>query len=146
MDFPSASAASGEDIAGIAQCPWDAPIIADDTAGFYVNALSPVQAPGSAVTFFRMAWNNDPATASSYEMPTTAEGIRIGSTLAQLQAAYPTAHHYAIDDMSRGPRDEWVVLGPGGNNYIFDVTAGLVSELNWGQVQSTGIQGEYCAL
>jgi hypothetical protein len=146
MDFPSASAASGEDIAGIAQCPWDATIIADDTAGFYVSALSPVQSPGSAVTFFRMAWNNDPATASSYEMPTTAEGIRIGSTLAQLQAAYPSATHYAIDDMSRGPRDEWVVLGPGGNNYIFDVTAGLVSELNWGHVQSTGIQGEYCAL
>ncbi len=93
-----------------------------------------------------MAWLNDPATASQYEMPATAEGITIGSTLAQLQAAYPSATHYAINDYARGPRDEWVVLGPNGNEYIFDVTAGLVSELNWGQLQPTGMQGEYCSL
>ncbi len=146
MDFPTASSASGEDIAGNPSCPWYADIIADNASGFYVSALSPVESPGSQITFFRMAWLNDPATASSYEMPTTAEGITIGSTLAQLQAAYPSATHYAIDDMSRGPRDEWVVLGPNGNEYIFDVTAGLVSEVNWGQLQPTGIQGEYCAL
>jgi len=146
MDYPTAGGASGLDIAGNASCPWVADIVADDTNGFYVTALSPVEAPGSAITFFRMAWLNDPATASSYEMPATAQGITIGSTLAQLQAAYPSATEYLIDDYARGPRDEWVVLGPDGNNYIFDIQDGLVSEMNWGQVQSTGIQGEYCAL
>jgi hypothetical protein len=146
MDFPTAGGASGLDIGGNASCPWVADIVADDASGFYVTALSPVDAPGSAITFFRMAWLNDPATASSYEMPGTAEDITIGSTLAQLKAAYPSATEYKIDDYARGPRDEWVVLGPDGNNYIFDIQDGLVSELNWGQVQSTGIQGEYCAL
>jgi len=146
MDFPTASSASGEDVAGNPSCPWYADIIADDASGFYVSALSPVESPGSQINFFRMEWLNDPATASSYEMPTTGAGITIGSTLAQMQAAYPSATHYAIDDMSRGHRDEWVVLGPSGNEYIFDVTAGLVSEVTWGQLQPTGIQGEYCAL
>jgi hypothetical protein len=146
MDYTQASAAAGYDIAGNPSCPWVTYIVSDDANGFYLTALSAVEDPGAAIDFFRMAWLNDPATASSYEMPATAEGITIGSTLAQLQAAYPSATYYAIDDYARGPRDEWVVLGPNGNEYIFDVTDGLVSELNWGQLQPTGIQGEYCAL
>ncbi len=145
MNYPEAAAASGLDIGGVAACPWVAEIV-NDPAGLYVAALSSYDDPGASINFFHMLWMKDPSTASSYEMPATAEGITIGSTLAQMQAAYPSATHYTIDDMSRGPRDEWVVPGTNGNEYIFDVIDGLVSELNWGQLQPTGIQGEYCAL
>jgi hypothetical protein len=146
MDYPEAGAAMGMDFGGIAACPWVAEIASDDGIGLYVTAMSSYDDPGASINFFRLAWLNDPAAAGSYEMPATHEGITIGSTLAQLQAAYPSATHYEIDDYARGMRDEWVVLGTGGNEYIFDVVDGLVSEINWGQLQPTGIQGEYCAL
>jgi hypothetical protein len=146
MNYPEAGEAMAIDFAGVAACPWVAEIVSDDGLGLYVTAMSSYDDPGASITFFRMAWLNDPAAAASYEMPGTPEGITIGSTLAQLQAAYPSATHYAIDDYARGPRDEWVVLGPAGNEYIFDVIDGLVSEVNWGQLQPGGIQGEYCAL
>ena len=61
-------------------------------------------------------------------------------------AAYPGATTMAIDDYSRGPLDERVVLGPDSTAYVFYITGGLVSELTWGHRLMTGAQGEYCAL
>jgi hypothetical protein len=79
-------------------------------------------------------------------MPRTVEGITIGSTEAELFAAYPSATTVAIDDMSRGPRDERLVTGPDGNTLVFDIVDGLVTEITWGQRLMYGASGEYCAL
>ena len=146
MSYAKATAVTGVPVVGETQCPWVTTLESDDTLGYYVTAISPVDTPGSEIWFFHMVWQSDPATATAYDLPRTPEGITIGSTVAQLVAAYPGATTMAIDDYSRGPRDERVVLGPDSTAYVFDITGGLVSELTWGHRLMTGAQGEYCAL
>lgn len=146
MSFIEASAASGIPVEGEAMCPWYSNIVAEDSVGLYITALSPYETPGSEIWFFRMQWLNDPTLATTYEMPATQEGITIGSTEADLLAAYPTATSVSFDDYARGPRDQRLVSGSAGNTYVFDIIDGLVTEITWGQRLEGGAQGEYCAL
>ena len=146
MSYAEATAATGVPVVGETQCPWVTTLESDDSLGYYVTALSPVDTPGSEIWFFHMIWQSDPATATAYDLPRTPEGITIGSTVAQLMAAYPGATTLAVDDYSRGPRDERLVAGPDSTTYVFDITGGLVSELTWGHRLTMGAQGEYCAL
>lgn len=146
MAFSQAEAASGLAVSGEVPCPWYAVLVSDEGLGYYVSALSPPETPGSEIWSFRMQWLGDPADASAYEMPSTPEGITIGSTEAQLNAAYPGATTFLVDDYARGPRDERIVLGPDSLAYVFDITSGLVSEVTWGTRLTGGVQGEVCAL
>ncbi len=146
MSFPEAAVASGMPVIGEASCPWLANITADETLGFYVSAMSNDPDPNSEILFFRMIWQSDPALANSYEMPRTAQGISIGSTEAELLAAYPSAVAVMVDDMSRGPRDERLVSGPDGLTYVFSIIDGYVSEIAWGLNLTSGQNGELCAL
>jgi hypothetical protein len=86
------------------------------------------------------------ATEPFDEYPATAEGITIGSTTAEVMAAYPGARAVTVEDPSRGPRDQLVVDGWDDNRYVFDVVGGAVTELSWGDIGPDGIAGELCAL
>jgi hypothetical protein len=145
MSFAEASAASGIAVTGESMCPWFANIIDDDPTGLYVATTSWVDTPGDEILFFRMLWLDDPALAPA-GLPRTTEGITIGSTVADVLAAYPSATLTTIDDMSRGARSFFLVAGPDDLTLIFDVQSGLVSEITWGKRLMYGPPGEMCAL
>jgi hypothetical protein len=146
MSFAQAEAVSEIPVSGEASCPWLATVVSDEGLGYYVSALSPYETPGSEIWYFRMMWQGDPATALAYDLPATPEGITIGSTEADFNAAYPSAVTKLVDDISRGPRDERLVTEPDGNTFVFDIMDGRVSEITWGQKLANGQNGELCAL
>jgi hypothetical protein len=147
MSFAEASMTyAGPPLVGVEFCPWITQIVAQDDPGLYVEAVSDPGAPGDDIFMFRMTWLADPATASSYEMPRTAEGITIGSTSAEVLAAYPVGSSIVFDDMALGPRDQIVVPVTSEYTYVFDVTDGLVNTMYWGENLSAGATAELCAL
>lgn len=147
MSFAEASAAMpGPPIAGDAQCLWYAELLAVDDPGLYVAAVTEPDDPGGEIFLFRMIWLGDPAGAASFAAPETQEGISVGSTTAQVRAAYPSATAVTLDDPARGPRDQLVVAGPHSNSLVFDVTSGRVDTVYWGKRISQGAAGELCAL
>ena len=141
------AAANGAPVTVEDSCPWYGTLVADDSLGFYVSAITDMESPGDAITLFRMSWFSDPAEATSLDMPATAEGITIGSTKADVLAAYPTATEVSFDDISRGPRTQLVVSTGDDTSYNFDITDGLVNEISWGYgIAEGGPNGELCAL
>ena len=147
MSFAEASdAMPGPPVAGQAECPWYAELLTVDDPGLYVAAVTDPEHPGDQIFLFRMMWLGDPADAASFAAPETQQGISVGSTAAQVHAAYPSATSIAIDDPSRGSRDQLVVAGPHANSLVFDVTTGRVDTIYWGKNISQGAAGELCAL
>jgi hypothetical protein len=141
------AAANGAAVTVEASCPWYGTLVADDSLGFYVSTITEMDTPGESITLFRMSWFTDPADAAGLDMPSTAEGITIGSTEAQVLAAYPTATEVSFDDISRGPRTQLVVETSADTSYNFDITDGLVNEISWGYgISEGGPNGELCAL
>ncbi|MFO7244926.1 MAG: hypothetical protein DIU73_008620 [Actinomycetes bacterium] len=147
MSFEEASGTyAGPPLTGHEFCPWLAPIVAIDDPGLYVDAVSRPDAPGAEIFLFRMAWYGDLAAASSFEVPRNAEGISVGSTTAEVLAAYPGATQVSVDDMALGPREQIVVPVTDEYTYVFDVTDGRVSFMYWGEGISSGATAELCAL
>jgi hypothetical protein len=145
MSFAEANEGmNGYPVAGEDMCPWYTVLASQDP--LYVVAVTHPDAPGDEIFLFRLSWQGLPTDALAYEMPRTAENIGIGSTEAELVAAYPQATFLTVDDMSRGPRDQYVLAGDGGNSMVFDVIDGYVAEITWGQNLGAGATGEYCAL
>src|SRR5690606_36385096 len=114
--------------------------------GLYVEAISSPEAPGDAIFMFRMSWLGDPSAAPNFEIPFTAEGISIGSTAAQVLAAYPDATQIVREDMAAGSRNQIVVAVTPQLTYVFDVTDGSVNTMYWGEQLAMGAQAELCAL
>ena len=147
MSFAEASMTyGGPPLVGVDVCPWITQIVAQDDPGLYVEAVSEPDAPGEDIFMFRMTWLGDPASASMYEVPATAEGITIGSSAAQVLAAYPVGQSIVREDMAAGTRDQIVVPVTADYSYVFDVTGGLVNTMYWGERLSAGAQAELCAL
>lgn len=147
MSFAEATAAMpGPTIAGRAECPWYAEVLAVDDPGLYVAAVTFPENPGDEIFLFRMIWIGDPADAASFAAPATQQGISVGSTTAQVNAAYPSATGVTLDDPSRGTRNQLVVAGADGTSLVFDVTSGRVDSMYWGDRISNGAAGELCAL
>ena len=147
MSFAEASAAMpGPAVAGEAECPWYAVVLAVDDPGLYVAAVSRPDDPGAEIFLFRMTWQADPAAAASFSAPATASGISVGSTPAEVKAAYPHAVSVVVDDPARGPRTQLIASGPNNTSLVFDVTEGLVTDMYWGTGISQGAAGELCAL
>jgi hypothetical protein len=147
MSFAAASAAMpGPPIDGEAVCPWYALVLSVTDPGLYVAAITRADDPGAAIYMFRMSWQGDPAAAAAFGAPATVKGISVGSTTAQVTAAYPSATSVTFNDISRGPRTQLIVAGPGGTSMVFDVTSGAVSDMYWGKGIPQGVNGELCSL
>jgi hypothetical protein len=147
MSFTEASAAMpGPAVAGRAECPWYAEVFAVADPGLFVAAVSYPENPGDEIFLFRMNWLGDPASAASFDAPTTQQGISVGSSAAEVKTAYPTATAVTLDDPSRGSRNQLVVAGSAGTALVFDVTSGYVDTVYWGNGISGGAVGELCAL
>ena len=147
MSFAQASAAmEGPAIAGDASCPWYATVLEFGDPGLYVAAISDVDNPGNAIFMFRMTWQSDQASAVAFDAPATPADITVGSTTAQVKAAYPKGTVVSLNDLARGTRTQIVVSQPEGTSFVFDVTDGFVTDIYWGTGLSQGSGGELCAL
>ncbi len=147
MSFSQASGAmQGPTIAGDAACPWYATVLAVPSPGLYVAAVTNPDDPGKSIFMFSMTWQSDQATAVAFDAPATPAGITVGSTSAEVKAAYPSASAVVVDDQARGPRNQFVVGQPAGTSFVFDVTDGFVTDMYWGTGISQGAGGELCAL
>jgi hypothetical protein len=147
MSFAAASAAMpGPPIDGQAVCPWYALVLSVADPGLYVAAITRADDPGAAIYMFKMSWQGDPTAAAGFGAPATVKGISVGSTTAQVMAAYPSATSVSFNDISRGPRTQLIVAGPGGTSMIVDVTSGAVSDMYWGKGIPQGVNGELCSL
>ena len=103
MSFAEASTAMpGPIIAGQPECPWYAELLAIDDPGLYVAAVTYPENPGDEIFLFRMIWVGNPADAASFPAPATQQGISVGSTAAEVNAAYPSAATVTVDDPARG--------------------------------------------
>jgi len=138
-----ASAAMGYPIVGEDICPWVSFVVSDDTISFWISALTRVDNPaGTPFDTFLMRYYGD--INANYVFPRNAEGIGIGSTVAELQAAYPTMYATDPNDSYAGI-SYFVVEGPGGNNYRFYAPDGKVTMVFWGPGLSMQ-PGDICAL
>lgn len=147
MSFTEASGTfGGPPITGDPYCPWIANVVWVEEYAFIVNAVTEYENPGERIWMFRMAWWGDPADMAGFELPTTAEGITLGSTTAQVLAAFPGGSMVGIEDMSLGPRQQWLAPVNDQYGYIFDVTDGYVSIMYWGERLAGGTNAEICAL
>jgi hypothetical protein len=147
MSFAAASAAMpGPPVDGQAVCPWYALVLSVADPGLYVAAITRADDPGTAIYMFSMSWQGESAAAAAFGAPATVKGISVGSTTAQVIAAYPSATSVTFNDISRGPRTQLIVAGPGGTSMIFDVTSGAVSDMYWGKGIPQGVNGELCSL
>jgi hypothetical protein len=147
MSFAQASEAMpGPEITGDALCPWYATVLAIDDPGLYVGAVTQPDNPGAAIWMFRMTWVGDPADAGAFDAPATVEGVTVGSTVAEVTAAFPKASAIVVNDPSRGARNQLVAAGPDGTSIVFDVTEGVVTDIYWGQGLAQGSAGELCAI
>lgn len=139
----SASSAMGYPITGESICPWVSFVVMNQNIDFYASALTRVDDPlGTPFDTFLMRYYGD--INADYVFPKNAEDIGIGSTVAELQAAYPTM--YATDpNSSYEGISFYVVEGPNGNNYRFYAPDGRVTVVFWGPGISL-TPGDICAL
>jgi hypothetical protein len=147
MSFAEASnAMPGPPINGEASCPWYAFVLSVNDPGLYVAAVTRPDKPGASIYMFLMSWQGDPAAAKAFDSPSTIKGISVGSTTAEVKAAYSTATSITFNDTARGPRTQLIVAGPRGTSMVFDVTSGAVSDMYWGKGIPQGVNGELCSL
>jgi hypothetical protein len=147
MSFDEASAtADWLTVTGDAACPWYSTVGEMSDYGFHVGAMTRPDAPGADIYLFRMTWEGTPADVAAFDPPATAANISVGSTIAEVTAAYPDAAAVVVDDLVRGPRNHLLVTGPSGGTYDFDVTDGSVTDMYWGMSIPQGVNGELCAL
>lgn len=147
MSFAQASSAAQDPtIIGDAVCPWYATLLDFSDPGFHVGAVTNPDNPGAAISLFRMTWQSDQQSAVDFDAPSTPAGISVGSTTAQVKAAYPGSTDVVVNDPARGTRNQIVVNQPGGAAFAFDVTEGFVTDIYWGSGVSQGAGGELCAL
>ena len=103
MSFTTASdAMPGPPINGEAACPWYALVLSVENPGLYVAAMTKPDNPGAAISMFVMTWQGDPAAAAAFGAPSTASGISVGATPAEVTAAYPDATSVSVNDPARG--------------------------------------------
>ena len=147
MSFAQASNAMlGPPINGEASCPWYAFVLTVQDPGLYVAAITQPSNPGASISMFAMTWQGDPTAAADFGAPSTAKSISVGSTPAEVKAAYPSATSVTVNDPSRGTRTQLVVAGPSETSMVFDVTSGVVTDMYWGKGISQGVAAELCSL
>ena len=129
-DFATFSTQFGSSVTGIAECPWYAEVEAHG-ADAWTYAFTDPEGVDPGIMFF---YTQD-FSGGSAPMPRNAEGVGVGSTQAEVLAAYPGAVVDAYDDISVGPMTRITVDDPASDSkYVFALTEGspVVNLLQWG--------------
>ena len=111
-------------------CPYYASVW--NTELFTTSAFSSVDDPGGPVVFFTSNRLLAPDDAS---FPRNAEDVGIGSTEAEILAAYPSAVVETATDPGAGPLTKYTVDDPDSDSqYVFAISDGsaVVDLLQWG--------------
>lgn len=117
-------------VGGIAECPYFGSVWNTELATTY--AFTSVENPDSGVVFFYTQRFLAPEGAP---FPRNTEGVGIGSTQAELLAAYPDAVVAAENDLGAGDLTTITVEDPDSDSrYVFAISAGntTVDLLQWG--------------
>jgi hypothetical protein len=125
-------------VAGIAECPWYGAVWNTEIATTY--AFTNAGSPTSGVSFF---YTSRFLAADGAAFPRNAEGVGVGSTQAQVLAAYPAAVVDAYEDLGAGPMTRITVDDPASESkYVFAITSGsaVVDLLQWGVGPAVGNQ------
>ena len=112
------------------ECPYYASVW--NTELFTTSAFTDVDNPGGPIVFF---YSNRFLAQDDASFPRNAEGVGIGSTEAEILAAYPSAVVEATSDLGVGPLTKYTVDDPDSDSkYVFAITesAAVVDLLQWG--------------
>ena len=111
------------------ECPWY-PLIATHGTYAETRAFFGTRPDDHGVLFFYTMQLGDDG-----DLPLTAEGIGVGSTEAEVLAAYPDAVADNFDDISVGPLRRLTVDDPASDSrYVFAIAEGntVVTLVQWG--------------
>lgn len=129
-DFATLSAQFGMPITGFAECPWYAEVEAHGAdASTYAFTDPGGFDPG--ISFF---YTQDFSGVGA-GLPRNPEGVGVGSTQAEVLAAYPSAVVDAYQDISAGEMTRITVDDPDSDSkYVFAISEGssTVNLLQWG--------------
>lgn len=133
-------------VAGNYQCAWYGQLRATELVSTY--AFTDVSSPDSAgSTFFYTLMSG---ASASGPFPRNAEGVGVGSTEAEILAAYPGAVVGSFDDLTVGPLTTITVPDPAGTSkYVFAISGNspdpnMVDLLQWGSADAGTQWGHLC--
>lgn len=138
------SSALGHPVVPIVQCPWYANLEQSPTA--YTNVLWDTDILGSGVSLF---YTSLIGTSVEGTFPRNAEGVGIGSSRAQVLAAYPGAVVDSVTPVGEGTVTRILVNDPNSDSqYAFGITgysgANTVDRLQWGLGGAGGVWDHLC--
>ena len=125
-------------VVGITECPWYGAVWNTEIATTY--AFTSSMDPTSGVTFF---YTNRFLAPDAAAFPRNAEGVGVGSTQAEVLAAYPGAVVDTYNDLGAGDLTRITVDDPDSDaKYVFAISAGssVVDLLQWGDGTAAGNQ------
>ncbi len=134
-DFATFSTQFGSPVTGIAECPWYAQVETHGADAFTFAFTDPEGIDPGILFFYTQDFS-----AGAPGLPRNAEGIGVGSTEAEVLAAYPGAVVDAYEDISVGPMTRITVDDPATDSkYVFAITEGspAVNLLQWGTAAGT---------
>lgn len=130
QSFDQASAALRMPLAGLDECPYYGPVWITQLATTY--AFTDFDNPNGPITlFYAQQFLGSPSDS----WPRNAEGVGLGSTQAEILAAYPDAVVGAMTDLGAGDITTITVADPDSDSkYVFGITSGApaVDLLQWG--------------
>ncbi|UTT61847.1 hypothetical protein [Microcella humidisoli] len=129
-DFAEFSTQFGSTVTGLAECPWYAEVETHGADAATYAFTDPEGVDPGILFFYTQAFGE-----AMGDLPRNAEGVGVGSTQAEVLAAYPSAVVDAFDDVSVGPVTRITVDDPDSDaSYVFGITDGspVVNLLQWG--------------